>query len=113
MADFQLMVNGEIFRGRYRSSFSQPAAIPANEPQEYRFSLHAADHVFARGHRIMVEVQSSWFPLYDRNPQSFIPNIMKAAPGDFHPATQRIYFSAEHPSHIELPVAGGAVEAQR
>ncbi len=108
MAGFELMVNGEIFRGRYRTSFSQPAALPANQPQEYRFSLHGADHVFERGHRIMVEVQSTWFPLYDRNPQSFVPNIMTATPADFHPATQRVYFSAQHPSHIELPIAEGS-----
>jgi uncharacterized protein len=113
MAGFQLMVNGEIFRGRYRTSFSQPEAVPAGQPQEYRFSLHGADHVFERGHRIMVEVQSTWFPLYDRNPQTFVPNIMTAAPADFHPATQRIYFSSRHPSHIELPLVEGPVQAQR
>ncbi|MDX6527493.1 MAG: uncharacterized protein QOI43_3004, partial [Gaiellales bacterium] len=113
MAGFELMVNGEIFRGRYRTSFSQPEALPAGQPQEYRFSLHAADHVFERGHRIMVEVQSTWFPLYDRNPQNFVPNIMTAAPTDFHPATQRIYFSSQHPSHIELPLVEGPAQAQR
>lgn len=113
MAGFQLMVNGEIFRGRYRTSFSQPEAVPSNQPEEYRFSLHGADHVFERGHRIMVEVQSTWFPLYDRNPQSFVPNIMQAAPADFHPATQRIYFSSRHPSHLELPVVEGSRQAEK
>jgi hypothetical protein len=98
-AGYQLMIADEIFRGRYRSSFSQPEAIPANTPEEYKFSLHAADHVFLKGHRIMVQVQSSWFPLYDRNPQTFVPNIMTAQPSDYKAAEQRIYAG----SHIVLP----------
>ncbi|MGA8532016.1 MAG: CocE/NonD family hydrolase, partial [Acidobacteriaceae bacterium] len=85
---YELMINDEIFRGRYRASFSQPEAIPANMPEEYKFSLHAADHVFLKGHRIMVQVQSSWFPLYDRNPQTFVPNIMTAQPSDYKSAEQ-------------------------
>ncbi|HET7348778.1 MAG TPA: CocE/NonD family hydrolase, partial [Acidobacteriaceae bacterium] len=96
---YELMIADEVFRGRYRSSFEHPSAIPANTPEEYKFSLHAADHVFLKGHRIMVQVQSSWFPLYDRNPQSFVPNIMTAEPADYKPAEQRIYAG----SHIELP----------
>ncbi|MGA8163384.1 MAG: CocE/NonD family hydrolase [Acidobacteriaceae bacterium] len=96
---YELMINDEIFRGRYRTSFSHPEAIPANTPEEYKFSLHAADHVFLKGHRIMVQVQSSWFPLYDRNPQTFVPNIMTAQPADYRSAEQRIYAG----SHIELP----------
>ena len=98
---YELMINDEIFRGRYRTSFSQPEAIPANTPEEYKFSLYAADHVFLKGHRIMVQVQSSWFPLYDRNPQTFVPNIMTAQPSDYKSAEQRIYAG----SHIELPMA--------
>jgi hypothetical protein len=101
MAGYQLMVNGEIFRGRYRKSFEHPEAIPADQVLEYRFSLHAADHTFLKGHRIKVQVQSTWFPLYDRNPQKFLPNIMTATPGDFAKATQRIYPA----SHIILPLA--------
>ena len=101
MAGYQLMVNGEIFRGRYRGSFEHPEAIPANEVQEYRFSLHAADHTFLKGHRIKVQVQSTWFPLYDRNPQKFLPNIMTALPDDFAKATERIYPA----SHLILPLA--------
>ena len=97
---FELMVADEIFRGRYRLSRTNPEPIPANTPEEYRFSLHAADHVFLKGHRIMVQVQSTWFPLYDRNPQTFVPNIMTAQPADYQPAEQHIYAS----SHIELPV---------
>lgn len=101
MAGYQLIVNAEIFRGRYRKSFSQPEGIPANEVLEYRFSLHSADHTFLKGHRIKVQVQSTWFPLYDRNPQKFVPNIMTASPEDFAKATQRIYPS----SHLILPLA--------
>ncbi|HEY1808000.1 MAG TPA: CocE/NonD family hydrolase [Acidobacteriaceae bacterium] len=96
---YELMINDEIFRGRYRAGFSHPEAIAANTPEKYKFSLHAADHVFLKGHRIMVQVQSSWFPLYDRNPQTFVPNIMTAQPSDYKAAQQRIYAG----SHIELP----------
>ena len=98
-AGFELMIADEIFRGRYRTSFSNPEAIPADKPEEYKFSLHAADHVFLKGHRIMVQVQSTWFPLYDRNPQTFVPNIMTAGPSDYKTADQHIYAG----SHIELP----------
>ena len=100
MAGYQLMVAGEIFRGRYRQSFEHPEAIPANAIEEYRYSLHAVDHTFLKGHRMMVEVQSTWFPLYDRNPQRFVPNIMTAARQDFQKATQRVYGA----SHLILPV---------
>jgi uncharacterized protein len=106
MAGHELMTNMEIFRGRYRESFEKPAATPANKVEEYKFSLHAANHVFQKGHRIMVQVQSSWFPLYDRNPQTYVENIMVAKPGDFKDATQKIYVSAEYPSHVELPLVG-------
>jgi uncharacterized protein len=98
-AGFELMIADEIFRGRYRASQENPEAIPANTPEEYKFSLHAVDHVFLKGHRIMVQVQSTWFPLYDRNPQTFVPSIMTAKPADYHPAEQRIYAG----SHIEFP----------
>ena len=101
MAGYQLMINAEIFRGRYRQGFERPEAIPANATLEYRFSLHAADHTFLKGHRIEVQVQSTWFPLYDRNPQKFVPSIMTASPADFLKATQRIYPA----SHLVLPVA--------
>ena len=101
MSGYQLIINAEIFRGRYRKSFEHPEAIPADKIVEYRFSLHAADHTFLKGHRIKVQVQSTWFPLYDRNPQKFLPNIMTASPGDFSKATQRVYPS----SHLILPLA--------
>ena len=101
MDNYQLMIAEEIFRGRYRASFKHARAIPANKVEEYRYSLHAADHVFLEGHRIMVQVQSTWFPLYDRNPQKFVPNIMTAKPSDYVKATQKIYSG----SHIVLPLA--------
>jgi putative CocE/NonD family hydrolase len=101
MNGFQLMIVDEIFRGRYRAGYEHPEATPAGKVEEYKYSLHAADHVFLKGHRIMVQVQSTWFPLYDRNPQTFVPSIMTAQPGDFRKAEQHIYAN----SHIVLPVA--------
>jgi putative CocE/NonD family hydrolase len=104
MGGYQLMISADIFRGRYRESLEHPAAIPAGKPELYRFALPTADHVFLPGHKIMVQVQSSWFPLYDRNPQTFVPNIFFAKPADFQKATQHIYHSATEASFIELPV---------
>lgn len=103
MAGYQLMIVEQIFRGRYRASFEHPAAAPPGKPEEYRFGLRAADHTFLKGHRMMVEVQSTWFPLYDRNPQTFVPNIMTAKPEDYKPATIKIYAG----SRLELPVMPG------
>ncbi len=104
MAGFELMIVDEIFRGRYRKSYEHPEAAPANKVEEYKFSLHAADHVFLKGHKIMVQVQSSWFPLYDRNPQTYVQNIMTASPADYKAATEKIYGTREYPSHLELPI---------
>jgi len=104
MGGYQLMIAADIFRGRYRESLEHPAAIPAGKIVEYRFALPNANHVFLPGHRIMVQVQSSWFPLYDRNPQKFVANIFAAVPTDYHKATQRVSTSATAPSHIDLPV---------
>jgi uncharacterized protein len=100
MGGYQLMVSADILRGRYRESFETAKPITANTPLLYRFALPTANHVFLPGHRIMVQVQSSWFPLYDRNPQTFVPNIFWAKPGDYRKATQRIYET----SFVELPV---------
>jgi hypothetical protein len=105
LGDYQLMIAADIFRGRYRESFTTPKAIHPSEPLTYRFALPAANHVFLPGHRIMVQVQSSWFPLYDRNPQSFVPNIFWAKPGDYQKATQRIYHTPGKASSVELPIA--------
>jgi predicted acyl esterase len=96
----------DIFRGRYRSGFDHPQPLAANQPLSYRFALPAANHVFLPGHRIMVQVQSSWFPLYDRNPQTFVPNIFLARPADYRPATQRVYHAPGKASFIALPVVG-------
>ena len=104
MGGYQLMVAADIFRGRYRDSLEAPTPIAAGEPLLYRFALPSANHVFLPGHRIMVQVQSSWFPLYDRNPQTFVPNIFWAKPGDYRKAVQRIYHAPDHASFIDLPV---------
>ena len=103
MGGYQLMVSADIFRGRYRVSLETPKAIAADKPLLYKFNLPTANHVFLPGHRIMVQVQSSWFPLYDRNPQTFVPNIFWAKPEDYKKATQRVY----HTSFVELPVVAG------
>jgi len=87
----QTMIVDEIFRGRYRKSFEKPEPIEANKVEEYKWSLHGADHTFLKGHRMMVEVQSSWFPLYDRNPQTYVENIMSAPASAYQKATVKIY----------------------
>jgi putative CocE/NonD family hydrolase len=104
LGGYQLAVGMDIFRGRYRESFSVPKALKANAPLKYQFILPTANYTFQPGHRIMVQVQSSWFPLYDRNPQTFVPNIFFAKPADYVKATQRVYHAADEASFIELPV---------
>jgi hypothetical protein len=103
-AGYQLMVADEIFRGRYLKSFEEPAPLTPGAVNEFRWSLHGVDHTFLKGHRIMVEVQSSWFPLYDRNPQTFVPNIMTAPKSAYKPEMVTIYGSAQYPSHLEFEV---------
>jgi len=104
MGGYQLAVAMDIFRGRYRESFSNPEPIEPNKPLTYRFALPPANHVFLPGHRIMVQVQSSWFPLYDRNPQTFVPNIFWAKPEDYVKATERVYHQPGEQTAVELPV---------
>ncbi len=104
MGGYQLMVSADIFRGRYRESFETAKAIAPDKPLLYKITLPTANHVFLPGHRIMVQVQSSWFPLYDRNPQTFVPNIFWAKPGDYKKAVQRVFHSAAQASFVELPV---------
>ncbi|MGA6151157.1 MULTISPECIES: CocE/NonD family hydrolase [unclassified Stenotrophomonas] len=104
MGGYELAVSMAIFRGRYRESFSTPQAIAANQVLDYRFGLPTANHVFQPGHRVMVQVQSSLFPLYDRNPQTFVPNIYLAKPGDYQKATQQIWHAPQQASFISLPV---------
>ncbi len=105
---YQLMVAEEILRGRYRRSFTEPEPVKPGEVAEYKWSLHGVDHTFLKGHRMMVEVQSSWFPLYDRNPQTYVENIMTAPAAAYQAETVSIYGSAKYPSHLDLPVADGA-----
>ena len=106
MGGYQLMVSADIFRGRYRESLESAKAVSADKPLLYRFRLPTANHVFLPGHRMMVQVQSSWFPLYDRNPQTFVPNIFWAKPGDYKKAVQRVYHAPAQSSFIELPLVG-------
>lgn len=103
-AGYQLMVASEIFRGRYRNSFEQPAPLLPGAVNEFKWGLHAVDHTFLKGHRMMVEVQSSWFPLYDRNPQTFVPNIMSAPKKAFRAETMTLYASPAYPSHLDIQV---------
>ena len=104
MRGYQLMTNEEIFRGRYLSGFDNPTPLRAGSVHEYKYSLHDVDHVFKAGHTVMVEVQSTWFPLYDRNPQTFVPNIMTAQPEDYKPATITIYSGQELDSTLQVPL---------
>ncbi len=104
MGGYELGVAMDIFRGRYRESFSDPKPIASNQPLTYKFALPTADHTFLPGHRIMVQIQSSWFPLYDRNPQTFVPNVFFAQPDDYVKATQRVYHAGDLASFISLPV---------
>jgi putative CocE/NonD family hydrolase len=104
LAGYQLMVSNEVFRGRYRNGFEKPAPIPAGQVQEYKFSLHTQNYTFKQGHRIMVQVQSTWFPLIDRNPQSFTRSIFEARDQDFVKATHRIHRSERYPSRVDVQV---------
>jgi len=107
LSGFELMVAEEIFRGRYRNSFEKPEPITPNQVTPFQVDLHSANHVFKKGHRIMVQVQSTWFPLYDRNPQKFVPNIFTAKEADYQKATHTIYRSKEHASNVEVMVLTG------
>ena len=104
MGGYQLMIADEILRGRFRNSFTRPEPIPANQVVEYSIDLHTNNHAFLKGHRIMVQVQSTWFPVYDRNPQKFVPNIFLARDSDYVSATQRIFRSRRYASHVSIPV---------
>jgi putative CocE/NonD family hydrolase len=104
MGGYQLMIAGDVFRGRFRKSFEKPEPITANAVFHYQIPFPANDHVFRKGHRIMVQVQSTWFPVIDRNPQQWVPNIFQARESDFRQATQRIFRSRQYASNIELPV---------
>src|SRR3989442_2677 len=104
MGGYELMVAGEIMRGRYRTAFDQPQPIAPNRVLEYTVHIPPQTYRFQKGHRVMVQVQSTWFPLYDRNPQVFVPNIFNAKATDFRAQTHRIWRSARYASHVVLPV---------
>jgi len=105
MSGYQLMVMGDVLRGRFRNSFERPEAIEPNVVTPYTLDLHSVDYRFLAGHRIVVQVQSTWFPLIDRNPQTFVPSIFEAGRRDYQAATMRVYQTAAHPTHLELFVA--------
>ena len=104
VAGYQQMVRGEPFRGRYRRTPAKPVAFVPNRPDSLRFTMPDINHTFKKGHRIMVQIQSSWFPLNDRNPQTFVPNIFEAKPEDFVKATMRVYHAPARASRIEVMV---------
>jgi predicted acyl esterase len=104
LGGYELMVAHEIMRGRYRKSFTSPAPLQPNTPLDFTVDLHQQAYTFKRGHKLMVQVQSTWFPLYDRNPQTWVPNIFKAKASDFKTETHRVWHSAAHPSRVEVTV---------
>jgi len=104
MNGFQLMIANEVLRARFRNSFEKPEPLQAGQVTAYNIDLHSTNHAFLAGHRVMVEVQSTWFPLIDRNPQKFVPNIFMAAEADYQKAEQRVYRSRAYPSSVELPI---------
>lgn len=104
LGGYQLMIANDVLRGRFRRSFERPSAIQPGRVEEYVIDLHSINHRFLKGHRIMVQVQSTWFPVIDRNPQKFVPNIFKAKQSDYQTATQRIYRSSRFPSHLKLMI---------
>ena len=104
LSQFELMVAGDIFRGRFRNGFTKPEATVPGKVEEYKIGLHEVNHVFKKGHRIMVQIQSTWFPIFDRNPQTYVPNIFLATEKDFIKSTQHIYRSGKYATYIELPI---------
>jgi uncharacterized protein len=104
LSGYELMICDEIFRGRFHNSYEKPEPLSPGVVTPFTIDLHTANHIFKKGHRIMVQVQSTWFPLYDRNPQKFVPNIFEAKESDFQQATHKIYRSQQHPSNVEIAV---------
>jgi putative CocE/NonD family hydrolase len=103
MGDFQMLLAGEVFRGKYRNSFAKPEPLVPGQAVKYEFDLRDRFHRFLKGHRIMVQVQSTWFPVIDRNPQTFV-DIYKAKPSDFRKATHRVYRTPQRPSGVKVGV---------
>lgn len=108
MGGFELMVAGEVLRGRFRNSFEKPEPMVAGQITPATIGLHTNNHVFLKGHRIMVQAQSTWFPIIDRNPQKYVPNIFEAQASDYQKATQKIYRSLRHPSNVEISVVAAS-----
>ena len=104
MSGYQLMISNDVFRSRFRNSFEFPEAVKPDEINKYAIDLHAINHVFKKGHKMMVQVQSTWFPIIDRNPQKYVANIFEAKESDFQIATQKVHRSGKYASHIVLPV---------
>jgi len=104
MSGYELMIADDVMRARFRKSLSNPEPITPGKVEEYTIDLHGVDHVFKKGHRIMVQIQSTWFPIIDRNPQKYVPNIFEAKESDYQPATQKVFHSVSFPSCISLPV---------
>ncbi|HXB33810.1 MAG TPA: CocE/NonD family hydrolase [Puia sp.] len=104
MSGYMLPVAMEVFRGRFRAGFDRPAPLVPGRPEEFVINLHQINHVFKKGHRMMIQVQSSWFPVIDRNPQKYVANIFEAGDGDFIKAEETVYYDVRHPTHLELPV---------
>jgi len=104
MSGYELPVAMEVFRGRFRKSFEKPEPLTPNKPEEFVIDLHQINHTFLKGHRLMIQIQSSWFPIIDRNPQKYIPNIFEARENDFTKATHTIYCNNQYATYIELPV---------
>ena len=104
MSGYQLPVAMEVFRGRFRKSFSSPAPLTSGKPEEFVIGLHDINHSFKKGHHIMIQIQSSWFPIIDRNPQKYVSNIFEANETDFIKATQTIYCNNQYATYIDLPV---------
>jgi putative CocE/NonD family hydrolase len=105
LSGYELMIADEVFRGRFRKSFEKPEPITPDAITPFTIDLHTANHVFKKGHRIMVQVQSTWFPIIDRNPQKFVPNIFEAKESDYQKATQRVYRSREFPSGVVISLS--------
>ena len=111
LSGYELMIADEVFRGRFRNSFEKPEPLVPGAITPFSIDLHTADHVFKKGHRIMVQLQSTWFPIIDRNPQKFVPNIFEAKESDYQKATHRIYRSKRYPSGVEISVLPSAAPA--
>ncbi len=107
MSGYQLLIMGEPIRGRFRKSFEKPEPITPGAVEPYSIDLHWGHHAFRKGHRVMVQVSSTWFPLIDRNPQTYVPNIFNAKESDFKAADQKIYRTPTQASHVELVVQPG------